>query len=92
MNIKQGGGMIPIRNDGENPWRLVDMPSREDFDQLYPRHTPEQRDKLYSIVKQRSQGKILVDIAKDHGLSKDRIRQIEAYFQRKLYAFLSKSS
>lgn len=87
MNLKQGGGRVPIRdNDG---YRLVPMPDREVFDAMLPRQTQEMRDRMWSIINMRLSGQTLSAVSKEHGVSIERIRQIEYYFQRKLDSHLS---
>lgn len=92
MNLKQGSGMVPIPGRGETPWLLVQMPDREVFDAIYPRHTPDQRDRLHSILVMRLKGAMLQDCSRAFGITRERVRQIEAHFQRRLGEHLSKLS
>lgn len=90
MNLKQGGGRVPIRDD--DGYRLVPMPDREAFNAMLPRRTQEVLDRMWSIINMRLSGKGLAVIAKEHGVSAERVRQIEAHFQRRLGQHLSKLS
>ena len=92
MNLKQGSGLVPIHGRGETPWLLVPMPDREVFDAIYPRHTPDQRDRLHSILVMRLKGAMLQDCSRAFGITRERVRQIEAHFQRRLGEHLSKLS
>jgi DNA-directed RNA polymerase sigma subunit (sigma70/sigma32) len=87
MNLKQGGGRVPIRDD--DGYRLVPMPDREAFDAMLPRRTQEVLDRIWSIINMRLSGKTLATVAKEHGITAERVRQIEAHFQRKLASHLS---
>jgi DNA-directed RNA polymerase sigma subunit (sigma70/sigma32) len=87
MNLKQGGGRVPIRDD--DGYRLVAMPDREAFDAMLPRRTQEILDRMWSIINMRLSGQTLAAVAKEHGVSIERVRQIEAHFQRKLASHLS---
>lgn len=92
MNLREGGGRVPIPGRGETPWLLVPMPDREAFDALYPRHTPDQRDRLHSIMIMRLGGAMLEECGRAHGITRERVRQIEAKFQRLLAGHISKLS
>ena len=85
-NLKEGRGKVPIRNTTQHeatPYLLVDFPTREEFDALYSKHrSQELKDKYWDILKARSQGKTLVDSGNPFGLTRERVRQIEARFQR----------
>jgi hypothetical protein len=85
-NLKEGRGKVPIRNTTQHeatPYLLVDFPTREEFDAMYSKHrSQELKDKYWAILKARSQGKTLVDSGNPFGLTRERVRQIEARFQR----------
>ena len=86
MNLKNNGGKVPIRNSTQHeatPYLLVDFPSREEFDLMYSKHkSQELRDKYWTILKHRSRGQTLSDAGKPFGVTRERVRQIEARFQR----------
>ena len=86
ISLKEGKGKVPIRNTTQHeatPYLLVDFPSREEFDRLYSKHkSQELRDKYWTILNSRAQGATLVEAGKPFGLTRERIRQIEARFQR----------
>ena len=86
MNLKEGRGKVPIRNSTQHeatPYLLVDFPTREEFDALYSKHkSQELKDRYWSILNLRSQGKTLVESGNPFGLTRERVRQIEARFQR----------
>jgi len=43
---------------------------------------------MWSIINMRLSGQTLAAVAKEHGVSIERVRQIEAHFQRKLASHL----
>jgi len=86
MNLKDGKGKVPIRNSTQNeatPYLLVEFPKRSTFDVIYSKHKSEQlRDKYWAILKHRARGKTLEESGKPFGVTRERVRQIEARFQR----------
>ena len=86
MNLKEGGGKVPIWNSTQHeatPYLLVEFPTREEFDSLYSKHKSQDlKDRYWNILILRSQGKTLVDSGNPFGLTRERVRQIEARFQR----------
>jgi len=84
MNLKDGNGKVPIQNEGESPWLLVDWPSRETFDEMFRRHSEPLRDKYWSILNARKEGQLLREAGAPFGLTRERVRQIEAKFQSRV--------
>jgi acetyl-CoA acetyltransferase len=88
MNLKDGRGRVPIRNSTKNeatPYLLVSFPTREDFDVLYSRQkSTELKDRYWQMLNHRSQGYTLAECGKLFGITRERVRQIEARFQRKV--------
>lgn len=85
MNLKMGMGKVPIPNRvGNYQYLLVDFPTREWFDSAYKRNKPEDRDKYWNILVKRSQGATLDESGYQYALTRERIRQIEAKFIRKV--------
>ncbi len=85
MNLKDAGGRVPIQTGDPNmPYRLVDFPSREDFDKLLKKVAPDNREKYWAILKKRAEGGTLSEAGNLYGLSKERVRQMEAKFIRLL--------
>lgn len=86
ISLKEGRGKVPIRNSTQHeatPYLLVAFPTREEFDRLYSKHkSQELRDKYWEILKHRSRGKTLEESGKPYGITRERVRQIEARFQR----------
>jgi hypothetical protein len=88
LNLKQAGGMVPIRTttDPSNPYTLIPFPDREAFFAAYKdrhHHTPDESiAKYFDMAKLRSDGATLTEIANTFGLTKERVRQIEAKFLR----------
>jgi len=82
VNLKQGEGRVPIKVGGETPWLLIDWPTKEQFWGLWGK-TPEVCiDQYWTILKARSEGFSLQKAATPFKLSRERVRQIEARFQR----------
>lgn len=88
MNLKDGRGRVPIRNSTKNeatPYLLVSFPTREEFDVLYSRQkSTELKDRYWQMLNHRSQGYTLAECGKLFGITRERVRQIEARFQRKV--------
>lgn len=85
MNLKMGKGKVPIPNrGGDYQYLLVDFPTREWFDSAYKRNKPEDRDKYWNILTKRSQGHTLDESGYVYALTRERIRQIEAKFIRRV--------
>jgi hypothetical protein len=88
INLKEGLGKVPIRNSTQHeatPYLLVDFPTREEFEVMYARHKDQAlRDRYWDILQHRSQGKTLEQSGKPFGITRERVRQIEAKFQRKV--------
>lgn len=90
MNLSSFGGRVPIwGTDPNQPITLVDFPSEEVFNELYedvaPGYTPEaSRAKYWAILNARKDGATLSEAGKPYGLTRERVRQIEARFRRLL--------
>jgi len=88
MNLKEGRGRVPIRNTTQHeatPYLLVDFPTRAEFDTLYYRHkSTDLKDRYWQMLNHRSQGYTLAECGNLFGISRERVRQIEARFQRKV--------
>jgi len=86
VNLKEGRGRVPIRNSTQHeatPYLLVDFPTWEEFQQIYSKHKSiDLVAKYWGILRGRSNGKTLATIGKSYGLTRERVRQIEARFQR----------
>lgn len=86
ISLREGKGKVPIWNSTQHeatPYLLVDFPTREEFDRLYSKHkSQELRDKYWQILRLRSEGHTLNHVGQLFGLTRERIRQIEARFQR----------
>jgi DNA-directed RNA polymerase sigma subunit (sigma70/sigma32) len=84
MNLKNCKGKVPVFVGGDAPYKLVDFPTREQFDELYKRNNKILRDKYWGVLKMRSEGHTLLAVGGVHTLTRERIRQIEAKFLRKV--------
>ena len=86
MNLKDGLGRVPIRNSTQHeatPYLLVSFPTREEFDALYSKHkSTDLKDRYWEMLTHRSRGHTLDECGKLFGLTRERVRQIEARFQR----------
>lgn len=83
MNLRDAGGRVPIETGDPNmPYRVVDFPSREEFNNIMGTIPEKTREKYWNILKKRAGGATLLQAGQDYGLSKERVRQIEARFIR----------
>jgi hypothetical protein len=86
MNLKDGRGRVPIRNSTQHeatPYLLVSFPTRDEFDALYSKHkSTDLKDRYWEMLTHRSKGHTLDECGKLFGLTRERVRQIEARFQR----------
>lgn len=84
MNLRQAGGKVPIQTgEALHPYQLVDFPSRKVFDSLYSKSVgAASRDKYWKVLTKRAAGATLDDAGLPFGLTKERVRQIEAKFLR----------
>jgi hypothetical protein len=86
ISLKDGRGKVPIINTTQHeatPYLLVDFPTWEVFQQIYSKHkSAELKAKYWDILRARSGGQTLDQSGKPHGITRERVRQIEARFQR----------
>ena len=92
MNLRQGNGRVPIQAPGGDPWEftwvLIDWPTREQFDAIYSEHYPKMtatnRDRYWGILRARSQGSTLQAAGAPFQVTRERVRQLEAQFRRRM--------
>lgn len=85
MNLRLTGGKIPINTGNDrHPIMLVDLPDRGLFDSLFRYLRPDGKDKYWDILNERLSGKTLTEVASSRGVTKERVRQIEARILRVL--------
>jgi hypothetical protein len=86
MNLKEGRGKVPIRNTTQHeatPYLMVDFPTREEFHLMYAKHKSQELKNMYwSVLCYRAEGWTLARAGKVYGITRERVRQIEARFQR----------
>ena len=84
MNLRDYAGRVPLfTDDPDLPIRLTDFPSWEEFEGLYGnRVSAENRARYYSMLKDRAAGATLTDAGRKAGVTKERVRQVEAKFLR----------
>jgi len=81
MNLRDAGGRVPLETGNPDmPYKVVDFPTKEDFDKLLKRIAADNREKYWSILKKRADGATLSEAGQEYGLSKERVRQMEAKF------------
>ena len=94
MNLRLCNGMVPIyTGDPTSPYKLVPFPSREVFNTFYKNkaNTPFV-DRNWDLLQDRVRGASLEACALKSNLTRERIRQIEARFLRKMRQYMSSSA
>lgn len=83
-NLRIYGGRVPIlTQDKAHPILLVDFPTWEVFDTLFgKRVSAENRSRYFQMMTTRAKGATLTEVAKSQGVTKERVRQVEAKFLR----------
>jgi len=84
VNLKTCKGKVPVFVGGDVHYKFVDFPTREQFDEMFKRNNITLRDKYWNVLKMRSQGHTLLEVGGAYTLTRERIRQIEARFLRKV--------
>ena len=83
MNLREAGGKVPVYVGGESPYQLIDFPSKTVFVDLYPKRiSKEHIHKYWGVLSARQRGATLSEAGEPFGLTKERVRQIEAKFLR----------
>lgn len=85
-NLRMYGGKVPLPGSLDSPIKLVDFPSQQEFIELWGnRITAEAKLKYFEMLSARVAGKSMKEVALPYGISRERIRQIEAKFIRLLH-------
>lgn len=94
MNLKLYGGRVPVPTGRlDHPIRLVEFPSREEFEALYGNRVKgESRARYFEILRSRANGATLIEAGKPYGVTRERVRQIEAKFLRLMRQALAQRS
>jgi hypothetical protein len=93
MNLSKFNGRVPVYTEvGDTPYRLVDFPSKADFDKMFYQSPTSNRAYYYKMLKSRASGNTLVESGKPYGISRERARQIEAKFIRLMSVAYAKRS
>jgi hypothetical protein len=74
---------VPIQGRGETPFLLIDFPSMEVFKKTYKGHT-RNIEMYWDILNRLSSGMTMVEAGQPYALTRERVRQIEARFVRRL--------
>lgn len=91
MNLKEGNGRVPVYIGGAMPYVLVDFPERVKFDELFhPSVQVRLLDQYWTILKNRSSGQTLQESGAPFGITRERVRQIEARFLRAMTEYYGK--
>jgi len=91
MNLLQGNGRVPIPSGRQDmPYLLIDFPSRKVFDALYSKRADV--DKHWLILNRRAKGDTLSKAGSTFGLSRERVRQIEAKFLRLYHLYWQRTN
>ena len=76
--------MVPIRtSDIERPWKLVPFPDKEAFTAIFARGKRGPRvdiERYWAVLTKRAEGASLTETGAAFGITKERVRQMEAKF------------
>ena len=91
INLRLCGGKVPVRNTGNvDIIILVDFPTKEVFSEMYKKyHKQPAIDKHYDILQMRIAGHTYLECGEAFGVSRQRVREIEAKFLRKMQQYRS---
>jgi DNA-directed RNA polymerase sigma subunit (sigma70/sigma32) len=78
---------VPIFVGGNNPYKLVDFPTKEVFFSLY-KNRDDLKEKYWQMMRLRAEGHTLNEVGSRYGVTRERVRQIEARFLRLLASSL----
>ena len=78
---------MPIFVGGNNPYKLVDFPTKEVFFSLY-KNRDDLKEKYWQMMRLRAEGHTLNEVGSRYGVTRERVRQIEARFLRLLASSL----
>lgn len=83
-NLRLYNGRVPIATgDATHPIELVDFPDWDQFSKLYGHQvSAESRERYFDMLSARIKGSTLDEAAKIGGVTRERVRQIEAKFLR----------
>ena len=84
MNLRMCNGKVPVFVGGDSPYKLVNFPTKEVFDELMRPSNQDLKDKYWNVLRMRADGHSLTDVGKTYALTRERIRQIEARFLKKV--------
>jgi len=86
VNLRLTKGKIPVDTGNDrHPIMLVDPPDRGLFDSLFYRSvTPKKKDAYWMVMQSRLAGMTLKDVAILLGVTRERVRQMEAKIVRQL--------
>jgi len=90
MNLSLCKGKVPVFIGDQV--QLVPFPERKEFDLMFKSNSKALREKYWNILKMRSEGHTLQSVGGTYTLTRERIRQIEARFLRKVATSLRTDS
>jgi len=84
MQLKECGGRVPLRNTRDDiPYLLVDFPTQKEFNDLWgKRVSAENKRRYWILLNKRAEGSTLIAAGRLCGITRERVRQIEAKFLR----------
>lgn len=84
MHLRDCMGWVPIPARGKAPYRFVPFPTFEEFQLLY--RAGAKKEWQYKMLKARSDGAEMSEVAKAFGVTKQRVGYLERHFIRKMGA------
>lgn len=84
MHLRDTLGFVPVPTRGRVPFKFVPFPSFDEFCLLYKSTVDKER--LFKMMKARSDGAEMSDVAAQFGVTKQRVGYLERLFIRKMGA------
>lgn len=84
MHLRNTLGWVPVPTRGKSPFKFVPFPTFEEFQLLY--RAGAKKESLFKMLKARSEGAAMSEVAAEFGVTKQRVGWLERQFVEKMGA------